>query len=38
MELAAMDGVEGLDLLAYRHDGDVERLVGPWSRRWRYPL
>ncbi len=26
-ELAAMDGVGGLDLLAYRHDGDVERLV-----------
>src|ERR671916_387669 len=26
--LAAMDGVGGLDLLAYRHDGDVERLVG----------
>jgi hypothetical protein len=25
--LAAMDGVWGLDLLAYRHDGDVERLV-----------
>jgi Histidine biosynthesis protein len=25
--LAAMDGVRGLDLLAYRHDGDVERLV-----------
>ena len=27
VELAAMDGVGGLDLLAYRHDGDVERLV-----------
>jgi Histidine biosynthesis protein len=27
MELATMDGVGGLDLLAYRHDGDVERLV-----------
>jgi len=26
-ELAAMEGVWGLDLLAYRHDGDVERLV-----------
>lgn len=26
-DLAAMDGVWGLDLLAYRHDGDVERLV-----------
>ena len=26
-QLAAMDGVWGLDLLAYRHDGDVERLV-----------
>jgi len=26
-ELAAMDGVGGLDLLAYRHDGDVERLM-----------
>ena len=27
VELAAMDGVGGLDLLAYRHDGDVERLM-----------
>ena len=26
-DLAAMDGVRGLDLLAYRHDGDAERLV-----------
>ena len=26
-DLAAMDDVWGLDLLAYRHDGDVERLV-----------
>jgi hypothetical protein len=26
-DLAAMDGVWGLDLLAYRHDGDVEALV-----------
>jgi hypothetical protein len=26
-QLAAMDNVWGLDLLAYRHDGDVERLV-----------
>ncbi len=25
--LAAVDGVRGLDLLAYRYDGDVERLV-----------
>ena len=25
--LTAMDGVRGLDLLAYRYDGDVERLV-----------
>lgn len=26
-QLAAMDGVQGLDLLAYRFDGDVEALV-----------
>lgn len=27
IRLTEMDGVGGLDLLAYRHDGDVERLV-----------
>jgi hypothetical protein len=27
VRLTAMDGVAGLDLLAYRHDGDVEALV-----------
>ncbi|MBV9229586.1 MAG: 4-hydroxythreonine-4-phosphate dehydrogenase [Chloroflexi bacterium] len=26
-ELAALDGVHGLDLLAYRYDGDVEKLT-----------
>ena len=37
VELAAMDGVGGLDLLAYRYDGDVESWCGRWSRRSKNP-
>jgi hypothetical protein len=36
--LAAMPGVSGLDLLAYRYDGDVERLMAAVTAAVRVPV
>jgi hypothetical protein len=36
--LAAMPGVAGLDLLAYRYDGDVERLMAAVTAAVRVPV
>jgi hypothetical protein len=38
VRLAGMPGVAGLDLLAYRYDGDVERLIGAVTSAVRVPV